>query len=106
MTKETELQGIDQTIEQLREAAERIAGLLGILKSKKLEMEPTPEIIATELDLERTARLIQTLAHGLEGALEKQDHDRYLEWLLTIPADSALFEARKTSTDQHRINLP
>jgi hypothetical protein len=96
MRKETELQGIERTMEDIRDAAARIAGLLGIMPVMNAKKKRTTQMIATEKELEATARRMLVLADVLEQVLEMQDQDRYLQWLLTMPADSALFESRRS----------
>jgi hypothetical protein len=104
MTMETEVIGIDETIEQVEETARRIAGLLDIMVVRDSEPDCTSEMIDPEKELERTAPVMQALAAGLEVALEILDHDRYLQWLFSIPADSPLFETRKAHAREQITN--
>ncbi len=78
---------LEQTLWDLKETSTRINGLIEAL--------PATEIVSIEKDLEATAERMIADADELERILEKSDHERYLTWLLAIPADSPLFEKRR-----------
>ena len=95
MTNYNELQGIDQEIEDLKGWMARIEGLLDSFTGIGSERYRTNEMIAIEMGLDAVIRIMSVAADGLERILEELDHDRYVEWLFTIPPDSPLIEGRR-----------
>ena len=63
----------------------------------------TPDKTASiEKNLESISKKVTRAADYLERTLEIFDGDRYLEWLLKVPANSPLFERRKAQVRDHR----
>ncbi len=48
-----------------------------------------------ETNLETISKKVTKAADYLERTLEMFDEDRYLEWLLRVPANSPLFQRRR-----------
>ena len=102
MRKDKPMSRVDQLLESLREASMRIDDLIDLFVTGDFGTETPDKTASIEKDLESISKKVTKAADCLERTLEIFDGDRYLEWLLKVPANSPLFERRKAQVRDHR----
>ncbi len=80
----------------------RIDDLLDLFVTGNFGIGTTDKTDSIEQNLETISKKVTRAADYLERTLEMFDEDRYLEWLLKVPAKSPLFERRKAQVRDHR----
>ena len=95
MGKDKAMSRVDQLLESLREESMRIDDLIDLFVETGFGIGTTDKTASVEKNLESISKKVTRAADCLERTLEIFDEDRYLEWLLKVPANSPLFERRK-----------
>jgi hypothetical protein len=86
---------VDQILESLRDGAMRIDDLLDLFVETDFGIGTADKTASIEKNLESISKKVTRAADGLERTLEIFNGDRYLEWLLKVPANSPLFDRRR-----------
>ncbi len=102
MQKDKAMSRVDQLLESLREGATRIDDLLDLFVTGDFGIGTTDKTASIEQNLESISKKVTRAADYLERTLEMFDEDRYLEWLLKVPANSPLFDRRRAQIRDHR----
>jgi len=103
MGKGKAMSRVDRLLESLREASMRIDDLIDLFVATDVGIGSTDNAASIEKKLESICKKTNRAADNLERTLEIFDEDRYLDWLLKVPADSKLFESRRA---QFRVHKP
>ncbi len=93
---------VDQLLESLREGAMRIDDLIDLFVTGYFGTGTHDKTASIEKNLETISKKVTGAADYLERTLEIFDGDRYIEWLLKVPANSPLFERRRAQVRDHR----
>jgi hypothetical protein len=93
--KVSELAKIGRAIDELREASAQIDGLPNMFTVRDLDTDEVNGMLVLDKELEVLSARISHHADDLERTWEMLDHDGYVAWLLTVPADSELFQDRR-----------
>ncbi len=80
----------------------RIDDLLDLFVETDFGTGTTEKTASIEKNLESICKKTTRAADCLERTLEIFDGDRYLEWLLKVPANSPLFDRRRAQVRVHR----
>jgi hypothetical protein len=102
MGKGKAMSRVDQLLESLREGAMRIDDLIDLFVTGDFRTGSPDKTASVEKNLETISKRTTRAADYLERTLEIFDGDRYLEWLLKVPANSPLFERRKAQVRDDR----
>ena len=102
MGKGKAMSRVDQLLESLREGAMRIDDLIDLFVTGNFGTWTPDETASIEKNLETISKRTTRAADYLERTLEIFDEERYLDWLLRVPASSPLFERRKAQVRDHR----
>jgi len=102
MKNKEEMSRIEQLLENLKETTARINNLIEMFVTRGSETGIPDQIALAGENLNRIWRRIAKDADHLELTLEIFGGDRYLEWLLKVPASSPLFERRRAQVRDHR----
>src|SRR5271157_5518521 len=102
MGKGKAMSRVDQLLESLREGAMRIDDLIDLFVATDSGTGTADKTAFIEKNLETISKRIAKAADYLERTLEIFDGDRYLEWLLKVPANSPLFDRRRAQIRDHR----
>jgi len=102
MGKDKAMSRVDQLLENLRETSMRIDDLIDLFVTKNSGTVTPDKTASIEKNLESISKKVTRAADYLERTLEIFDGDRYLEWLLKVPANSPLFDRRKAQIRDHR----
>ncbi len=102
MGKGKAMSRVDQLLESLREASMRIDDLIDLFVTRDFGTGTPDKTASIEESLESISKKVARAADCLERTLEMLDGDRYLEWLLKVPANSPLFDRRKAQVRDHR----
>ncbi len=102
MGKGKAMSRVDQLLESLREGAMRIDDLIDLFVTGDFGIGTTETTSSIEKNLESISKKVTRAADYLERTLEIFDGDRYIEWLLKVPANSPLFEQRKAQVRDDR----
>ena len=102
MGKGKAMSRVEQLLESLREGAMRIDDLIDLFVENDFGIETTDKTAFIEENLESISKKVTRAADNLERTLEIFDGDRYLEWLLKVPAKAPLFERRKAQVRDQR----
>ncbi len=95
MGKGKAMSRVEQLLESLREGAMRIDDLIDLFVTGDRGTATPDKTASVEKNLESICKKTTRAADYLERTLEIFDGDRYLEWLLKVPANSPLFEQRR-----------
>jgi hypothetical protein len=102
MKKGKAMSRAEQLLESLREESMRIDDLIDLFVETDFGIRTADKTASVEKNLESISKKVTRTADYLERTLEIFDGDRYLEWLLKVPANSPVFERRKAQTRDHR----
>src|SRR5208283_3151472 len=102
MGKGKAMSRVDQLLESLREASMRIDGLIDLFVTGNFGTGTPDKTASIEKNLETISKRTTRAADYLERTLEIFDGDRYIEWLLKVPANSPFFDRRKAQVRDHR----
>ncbi|MGO9572162.1 MAG: hypothetical protein ACLP5H_31975 [Desulfomonilaceae bacterium] len=102
MGKGKAMSRVDQLLESLREGAMRIDDLIDLFVATDFGIGAADKTASIEKNLESICKKTNRAADNLERTLEIFDEDRYLDWLLKVPADSKLFESRRAQFRSHK----
>lgn len=102
MPKDKAMSRVEQLLENLREASTRIDDLIDLFVTEDFGTGIPDKTASTEKNLETITKKVTRAADYLERTVEIFDGDRYLEWLLKVPANSPLFDRRKGQVRDHR----
>ncbi len=102
MGNNEEMSRVDQLLESLREASMRIDDLIDLFVTGDFGTGTHDKTASIEKNLETISKRTTRAADYLELTLEIVDGDRYIEWLLKVPANSPVFERRKAQVRDHR----
>ncbi len=102
MGKNKAISRVEQLLEKLREGSMRIDDLIDLFVETDFGIGSTDTTASIEKNLESISKKVTRAADYLERTLEIFDEERYLEWLLKVPADSPLFQRRKAQIRDHR----
>jgi len=102
MGKDKAMSRVDQLLESLREGAMRIDDLIDLFLTGDFGTGTPDKTASIEKNLETISKRTTRAADYLERTLEIFDEERYLEWLLKVPANSPIFEHRKAQARDHR----
>lgn len=80
----------------------RIDDLIDLFVETGFGMGTPDKTASIEKNLESISKKVNRAADYLERTLEIFDGDRYLEWLLKVPANSPLFECRRAQVRDDR----
>ena len=93
---------VEQLLEDLREASMRMDDLIDVFVEADLGTLTPDQTVSIEKNLQSICKKTNRAADNLERTLETLDEDRYLDWLLKMPAESTLFQRRKAQIRDHR----
>jgi hypothetical protein len=102
MAKGKAMSRVDQLLESLREGAMRIDDLIDLFVTGDFGTGTPDKTASIEKNLETISKRTTRAADYLERTLEIFDEERYLEWLLKVPANSPLFDRRRAQIRDHR----
>ncbi len=80
----------------------RIDDLIDLFVTGDFGTGTSDETASIEKNLESISKKVTRAADYLEGTLEIFDGDRYIEWLLKVPANSPLFQRRRAQVRDDR----
>jgi len=80
----------------------RIDDLIDLFVETDFGIGTTDKTASIEENLESISKKVTRAADYLERTLEIFDEERYLEWLLKVPANSPLFDRRRAQIRDHR----
>ncbi len=80
----------------------RIDDLIDLFVTRDFGTGTPDKAASIEKNLETISKRTTRAADYLERTLEIFGGDRYLEWLLKVPASSPLFERRRAQVRDHR----
>ena len=96
---------IDDVIDELNQTMNRMKGLSQILAQTDLRMEPPGLGPGVTASLRGLLEALGDDADLLERVVETLNPELYLEWLLSVPADSRVLEYRRTCSEQREEEL-